>query len=225
MRRVVFGFFTLLILTASSPAASKPHVIALGKAFTVKFFLGPDEAKSQDIKIRALTVDGRVKEFTTGEPHDVTDQLFAIQRAFRVNDSLPEDHKTLPRWKWQRGGWLLVDRITGHVSQLRLPEFDPYYSAASWFRDYVAYCGLSDSGEKLYAIVAQIGNRKPLVRSSLGAASGGEMPDSECAPPDWQRQPMRVTFLPKAAKQVTFEVHGRAADLSTEAESKEDESK
>lgn len=199
-------------------AASKPHVITFGKTFNVKLFLGPTEAKSQDIKIRALTVDGKIKDFTTGEPHEITDTLFAIQRAYRVNDSLPQDEKSLPKWKWQRGGWITVDRTTGRVTQLKLPEFDPYYSSATWYRDYAAYCGVSDSGEKLFAIVAQIGNRKPVVKSSLGAASGGELPDSDCAPPQWQRQPSRVTFFPKNSKQVTFEVYGRAADVATEPE-------
>lgn len=205
-------------------AASKPHVVAFGKTFTVKMFLGPTESQSQDIKIRALTVDGKIKEFTTGEPHDITDTLFTIQRAYRVNDSLPNDEKSLPKWKWQRGGWVLVDRLSGRVSQLRLPEFDPYYSTASWYRDYVAYCGVSDSGEKLFAVVAQIGAKKPVLKNPLGPATGGDMPDSECSPPTWQRQPMRVTFFPKNTKEVTFEVHGRAADVATEPAPKEDES-
>ena len=198
--------------------ASKPHVVAFGKSFNVKLFLGPTESESQDIRIRALTVNGKIKEFTTGEPHDITDTLFTIQRAYRVNDSWPSDEKTLPKWRWQRGGWILVDRLSGRVTQLRLPEFDPYYSAASWYRDYVAYCGVSDSGEKLFAVVTQIGAKKPVLKNPLGPATGGDMPDSECAPPNWQRQPIRVTFFPKNGKQVTYEVHGRAADVATEPE-------
>src|SRR5512133_262992 len=188
MRRVLAPIIAVMILTVSVLAASKPHVVALAKPFTVKLFLGPTEAKSQDIRIRALTVDGRIKEFTTGEPHEITETLFAIQRAFRVNDSLPDDPRTLPKWKWQRGGWVLVDRMSGRVTQLRLPEFDPYYSVASWYRDYVAYCGVSDSGEKLFAIVAQLGAKKPVLKGSLGETTGGDMPDSECSAPEWQRQ-------------------------------------
>ena len=46
-----------------------------------------------------------------------------------------------------------VDRLTGRVSQLNLPEFDPFYSTASWYRDYIAYCGVSEDGKKLYAVV------------------------------------------------------------------------
>lgn len=223
MRKLLGLVISISILTVSAMCASKPHVVAFGKTFTVKLFLGPTESQSQDIKVRALTVDGKIKEFTTGEPHDITDTLFTIQRAYRVNDSLPNEEKALPKWKWQRGGWVLVDRLTGRVSQLRLPEFDPYYSAASWYRDYVAYCGVSDNGEKLSAVVAQVGAKKPVLRNPLGPATGGEMPNSECAPPSWQRQPMRVTFFPRNTKQVTYEVHGRAADLATEPSTKEEE--
>ncbi len=224
MRRAFILTLATFILAAFAGAASKPHVIAYGKTFNVKFFLGPNEDKSEDIKIRALTVDGKIKEFTTGDPRDITDELFVIRRAYRVNDSLPEEGKP-PKWKWQRGGWLLVNRSTGRVSELKLPEFDPYYSDAVWYRDYVAYCGVSDTGEKLYAVVAQLGLRKPLVKAPLGNAMNGEMPYSECDRPTWERQPMRVTFYPKNGKQkVTFEVHGRAADLAAEPDTKEEES-
>jgi hypothetical protein len=224
MKRVLLLPLSVLILAGFALAASKPHVIVFGKIFNVKLFLGPAEAKSEDIKIRALTVDGKVKEFTTGDAHDITEELFTARRAYRVNDSLPDDNKPLPKWKWQRGGWVLVSRATGRVSQLKLPEFDSYYSDAAWYRDYVAYCGVSEDGGKLYAVVAQIGTRKPIVKAPLGAASNGEMPDSECGRPEWQRQPMRVTFYPKRGKQVSFEVHGRAADLASEPEPKDEES-
>ncbi len=63
------------------------------------------------MKVRALVIDGRVKEYALGMPHDVTERLFVVRRAFRVNDSLPEDSG--PRWQWQRGGWLLVDGSQG----------------------------------------------------------------------------------------------------------------
>jgi len=76
-----------------------------------------------------------------------------------VNDALPAANANaaapLRYGKWQRGGWLLVDRLTGRVSQLNLAEFDPFYSTASWYRDYIAYCGVSEDGKKLYAVVAQ----------------------------------------------------------------------
>ncbi len=206
----------LLILLADTAlfAAPKSHVIALGKALPVKLFVGPSEDKSLDINVRTLSVDGKLREFTTGEVHDVTDRLFVVRRAFRVSDRLPEDPKG-PRWRWQRGNWLLVDRDIGRISELKLPEFDPFYSEASWYRDYAAYCGISDSGEKVYAVVAQLGRKRPVVRKELGAARQGDLPDSECAAPKWQRQPARVTFRPKDRPEVTFEVRGHTADIST----------
>src|SRR5204863_3654651 len=101
---------------------AKVHVIAYGKWMTVQESVGFErEEKPQILKVRALVVDGRVKEYVFGAPHEVTDRLFVLRRAFRVNDSLPED--SAPRWQWQRGGWLLVDRVTGHVSAINLPEF------------------------------------------------------------------------------------------------------
>lgn len=225
MKRAILTTLVIVILTAFTLAASKPHVIIFGKIFNVKLFLGPTETKSEEIKVRALTVDGKIKEFTTGDAHDITEEFFVVRRAYRVNDSLPDDNKTAPaKWKWQRGGWVLVSRATGRVSQLKLPEFDPYYSDAAWYREYVAYCGVSENGEKLYAVVAGIGSRKPIVRAPLGAASNGEMPDSECGRPEWQRQPMRVTFYPRNGKQISFEVHGRAAGVASEPDAKDEES-
>jgi hypothetical protein len=40
------------------------------------------------LKIRALLVDGVLKEWTTGEAHDVTDRSFVVRRVIRLNDSL-----------------------------------------------------------------------------------------------------------------------------------------
>lgn len=210
MRRLL----VLILLAGSAFAASKAHVIAFGKALPVKLMVGPTEDKSLDMTVRGLSVDGRLREFTTGEGHDVTDRLLVVRRAFRVNDRLPDDPKG-PRWRWQRGNWLLVDRLTGRISEVKLPEFDPFYSEVSWYRDYAAYCGLSSDGDKVFAVVAQLGMKKPIVRKELGPARQGEMPDSECATPKWQRQPTRVAFLPKDRPQITFEVRGHTADVAT----------
>jgi hypothetical protein len=105
----------------------------------------------------------------------------------RVNDSLPED--SAPPWQWQRGGWLLVDHLTGRVAPINLPEFDAYYSAASWYRDYVAYCGLADDGKKTYAMGAQLSRRKPVLKKELSNTGVAEdsAPDSACPVPSWQR--------------------------------------
>jgi hypothetical protein len=51
-------------------AAAKPHTIGFGKWMPVKLFTGADEAKGMDLRIRTLNVDGHLREFTTGEPHE-----------------------------------------------------------------------------------------------------------------------------------------------------------
>lgn len=201
----------------SAAAASKPHVIAFGKVTAVKWLVGPAEDKALDLKVRALYVDTRLKEFTLGAPHEITDRLFVVRRVFRINDNLPEE-SAAPHWHWQRGGWLLVDRVTGRISQILLPEFDPYYSTASWYRDYIAYCGVSDDGKKLYAIVAQLGRRKPILKKALGDPGADDMPDSECPAPAWQRQPVRVSFEPDENQKLTYSVRGHAVDVVNDAE-------
>lgn len=209
-------------LLAVGAAAANPHVITFGKPLPVKLFVGPDQQKSVDMKIRSLYVDGKLKEFTTGEPHDVTDRIFVVRRAFRLNDWLPEDEGTNHKWKWQRGGWLMVDRESGRISQLTLPLFDPYYSVASWYRDYAAYCGVSDDQTKLYAVVVQLGTKKPVLRREIGTPANDDMPDSACAAPDWQRDPMRVTFAPASGQKSTFAIRGHAADIAVDGDDSAD---
>ncbi len=126
------------------------------------------------------------------------------------------------RWTWERGGWLLVDRVTGRVTQIALPEFYPFYSTPSWYRDYIAYCGISDDGKKLSAVVAQLGRRKPILKKALGEADGDDMPDSECPAPAWQRQPTRVTFEPLENQKLTYSLRGHVVDVVNDAE-EEDE--
>ncbi len=201
-------------------AAGKPkvHVISFGKIMAVKLYLGPDEEHTAPMKVRALFVDTKLKEFVTGEVHDVTDRLFVVRRAYRLNNNLPVDESKAPSWVWQRGGWLMVDRLTARVSQVSLVEFDPFYSQASWFRDYVAYCGVSDNGEKLSAVVMQLGRKKPVLKKELGQASQGEMPDSECEAPTWEKRPTRVTFLPKHGEKQAFSIFGHAWDAAAGSE-------
>ena len=202
----------MLTLSLSVQAASKPHVVALGKPASVKLFVGADESKSVDLKVRGLYVDGKLKEFTTGNTHDVTDREFVVRRAYRINDSLPDDPRKSPKWLWQRGGWLLVNRISGKISVVKLPDFDPFYSEVSWYRDYAAYCGIASSGERVIAVVAEVGSSKPVFRKDVGKNNNGDASDSNCSLPHWERQPARVTFLPKAGEQFTVTVSGRFAD-------------
>ena len=221
----VLIFMVLCFTWSECAAVSKPHVIAFGKSISARWPNATGQ-KLLDLKVRPLLVDTRLKEYTTGTPHELTDRLFVVRRAFRVNDALPTENtngnSSTPHWQWQRGGWLLVDRLTGRVSQLNLPEFDPFYSSASWYRDYIAYCGVSEDGKKLYAVVAQVGRRKPILKKDVGEPAGADDPDSECPPPVWERTPMRVTFQPGDKQKLVFSIRSRVVDVVNDAEEPEE---
>jgi len=101
----------MLLFHSLAFAAYKQHVAALGKWTSIKGSQD-DEGKPLDVKVRPLYVDARTKEFTVGPAHDVTERTFVVQRMFRLNDSLPQDPGPT-HWRWERGGWLLVDRVSG----------------------------------------------------------------------------------------------------------------
>lgn len=209
---VVFSVLALQVLTA---APRKGHVVVLGATRKVPYAKAGDPSGAQpnetEMRIRALIVDGLVKEWTTGEPHDITDRSFVVRRALRINDNLPagateETIKPDPKksWVWQRGSWLMVDRVTGRITALKLPDYDPGASQLVWFRDLAAYCGVTASGKSLYAVVAQIGARKPLLSKKLGAWDREHPAQPACAPTDWQRDPLAVTFHPAGHDAVNF---------------------
>jgi hypothetical protein len=213
----------LSLLTMRAGAAARIHVISFGKWSSVAWFAGSGENdRPVTIKIRALIVDGRVKEYVLATPHEITERLFVVRRVFRVNDGLADD--TAPRWQWQRGGWLLVDRSTGRVSAINLPEFDAYYSAASWYRDYAAYCGVSDDGRKIFAVVAQLGRHKAVLKKQFSNDSlpDDAPPDSACLPAQWQRNPTRVSFERAGAKE-TYSIRGHIVDLVNDAADEDEE--
>jgi hypothetical protein len=231
--RFALSLTLVVILASAALAASKPHVIAFGKWTSVHWVLesGAVDDKPLTLKVRPLLVDGHVKEFTLGPAHDITDRLFVVQRAFRVNDSLPTESTAPPHWQWQRGGWLLVDRVTGRTAPTNLLDFDVAYSEVSWYRDYAAYCGVSDDGKQIYAMVAQINRRKPVVKWLIGEAKvaaetqQSQMPDSACKIPDWQRSPARVTFEPNPSTKRTYVIRGHSVDLTTSEEEDEEAAK
>src|SRR5579863_6009043 len=156
----VFAFLTCLSNIAASPR--KVHVVALGAVRRVPYSKTGDPAGAapgeETLKIRPLVVDGAVKEWTSGESHDITDRSFVVRRVLRINDELPGERagSAEKHWVWQRGPWLLIDRVTGHIAPLKLPDYDPGVSQVVWFRDYGAYCGITASGKSLYAVVAQV---------------------------------------------------------------------
>jgi hypothetical protein len=75
----------------------------------------------------------------------------------------------------------------------------------------------------LYAMVMQIGEKKPIVKKPLGEAKDLGMPDSQCTAPVWQKQPMCVTFLPNGGEKISFEIKGRAAELDVNSNSADEE--
>lgn len=222
MPRFLLSLFACWLLNAGIVgAAPRAHLISFGKWTTVKCNSGSSESKAIDLLVRALVVDARVKEYAIGQSHDITDRLFVVQRAFRLNDNLPEERGPT-RWQWERGGWLLVDRVTGRISPIGLPEFDAAASVASWYRDYVAYCGVTEDGRKLYAMVMQLGRRKPLLKNLLEDARTGDTPDSFCPAPVWQRQPARVIFDLPGGQKTTYSVRGSVVDIFAAADSPDD---
>ncbi len=214
----IFRMYLASLHLFCRPEAAKNHVIAFGKVQNIAEAASGEE-KPIEFKVRALYVDGKVKEYTIGPARDITEQTFVVRQATRINDALPDEEK--PRWRWERGGWMSVNRSTGRISPLTLPGFDSSYSAAVWYRDYAAYCGTSDDRKKLYAIVVQLGHRKPLLRQQLQGASLGA--DSACPAPRWQRDPARVTFQLSGGQQLTFSVGERHAELAAEAEADDTE--
>ena len=232
MQRILCSALFVCVAVAPMSALRKPHLVSFGKWQTVRRFVDTPppsmtdpqnlpwaEAKNVDtkgveFKIRPLYVDGQLKESTTGFAHEITDRIFVVRRAYRVNDSLPAEEGKNTRWRWELGGWLEVDRVTGRVSALNLPEFDASTSSASWYREYAGYCGVSDDGKKLHAMVVILGRRKPIVKALLGDANERTR-EADCAAPTWQRQPAGITFETGASK-VTYLVRGYVADLVPE---------
>lgn len=211
--RTLAALLFVLAFTTFAHSAAKPKVVTFGRWITVKYYAGPDETTALDLKVRPMLVNGEIKEYTTGEAHEVSERVFVVRQASRLNDALPNDPKGAARWRWHPGGWLMVDRGNAHISKLALPNYDAFYSAASWYRDLVAYCGISDNGTRLYAMVAQIGRRKAVLQKPLGTPSGGDLPDSECTEPMWQREPTRVTFVPKDKDKVSFAIRSFAEEI------------
>jgi hypothetical protein len=126
-------------------AVPKCHLTAFGRWTAAK---SPDGSGTRllDLKLRALLVDTRVKEYTTGNPHELTDRSFLACRAFRVSDALPSEN------------------------------------AARWYRDYVAHCGVTGDGKKLYAIRARVG-RQPLLQKDAGVSLEATTPTPSVLPP------------------------------------------
>jgi hypothetical protein len=130
--------------------------------------------------------------------------------------SRPAEH-----WVWQRGPWLLVDRLTGRTTALKLPDYDPGASQVAWFRDYAAYCGVTATGKSLYAVVAQIGVRRAVLSKKLSAYDAADHPWPTCGQPEWQREPLRITFHPAGREPASFDLAGGSAVLVEDGDTEE----
>jgi hypothetical protein len=214
----------LFVLSAPAFAAAKVHIVFLGGGKLVPYSVKSDPAgaspEEKQLRVRPLMVDDKVKEWTTGDAHAITDRTFVIRRALRLNDALPGDKGE--HWIWQRGPWLMVDRTKGSITALHLPDYDPAVSSVIWFRDYAAYCGLTASGKQLYAVVAQIAARKPVLAKKLSPWTPGESQLPACVAAQWQKEPLRVTFQPSGAVPVSYDLVGLSAVLVEDGDGNED---
>ena len=214
----------LFVLFPFRARAAKMHFVSLGAVRKVPYT--PPEAtpdnKSEEattLRIRPLIVDDKPREWTVGELHEVTDRTFVIRRALRINDSLPGE---AARWTWQPGPWLQVDRNSGHITPLHLPDFDPQISEVVWFRDYAAYCGLVPTLKGgVMAIVVELGTHKPVGQRVLANWPLDKPLHPVCAAAQWQRMPMRATLCLTGGEPVTFDVAGTSS-LVEEGETEED---
>ena len=218
----------LLALPPCAGAAPKVHTVALGPVRRVPYVAADvaREAKEDEagtLRIRALTVDGVLREWTTGEQHSVTDRSFTTRRVLHVNDALPGDKAG--RWVWQPGPWILVDRLSGRVTALHLPEFDASVSEVAWYRDYAAYCGIhvAAKGGGLSAQVWQIGARRAALSKVIAPWPQTERVRPVCATPVWQREPMRVTIQPTGGDAVSYDVVGTSTQLVEDGEGGDDD--
>jgi hypothetical protein len=85
-------------MLAASVAGAKVHVITFGKWTSAQWL--PDWStegeKPLSMKVRAPIVDGRIEQYCGGSQHEVTERLFVVRCAFRVNDSLADE--VTARW-------------------------------------------------------------------------------------------------------------------------------
>jgi hypothetical protein len=226
----------LLLLPLSLPSTpvwaggrAKPHTVGIGTGKRVPYNITSDPsgagADEKTLHVRPLIVDDKVKDWTTGEAHDITDRSFVVRRALRLNDSLPGD-KT-EHWIWQRGPWIMIDRSNGHITAMKLPDYDPAVSQVIWFRDYAAYCGLTSGGHQLYAVVAQVAARRPILAKKIGPwtptpPAPGTAATPACAKAAWQRDPLRVSFAPAGvAEPMNFNLVGLSAVLVEDGDTDE----
>src|SRR5262249_43904271 len=128
----------VLVLASSGRSAPRQHTILLGRWRSVE--VRSDSGRTQQMRVQELIVDGHLREYTSGPPHDVTERLFVVRRAYRMNDALPDENRKAPQWVWRLGGWVSVGRPTGHIAPLDPPAFDGKLFQATWYRHHTRDC-------------------------------------------------------------------------------------
>jgi hypothetical protein len=218
---VCAAFFLLCL-----PASAKVHSVLLGAWRKVPYTppsasSSPNSVEPGTLRVRPLVLDGQVRDWTTGEIHEITARTFVARRAVKLNDALPDE--AVAHWLWVLGPWLLVDRATAHVTVLHLPDFDPAVSQVVWFRDYAAYCGVNSTGKHLYAVVSQLGVRHPLVAKPIANWTVDDHPAIACGAAVWERQPLQVVFHPTGSDALTYQIFGLASALVESGDTPDDQ--
>ncbi|MEO6828361.1 MAG: hypothetical protein ABI164_01020, partial [Acidobacteriaceae bacterium] len=99
-----FGISVTLLLLCF-PAAAKVHTVAVG-AWRKVSYTAPGAAAPDGLRVRPLVIDGQVRDWTTGQIHEITGRTFVARRAVKLNDALPDEAGA--HWLWVLGPWLLV---------------------------------------------------------------------------------------------------------------------
>jgi hypothetical protein len=83
----------------------------------------------------------------------------------------------------------MVDHVSGRIAALHLPGYDPAVSDVAWLLDYAANCGVNSDGRPLYAVVAQIAARKPLLNKNLREWNPSDHTSPACPRPPGNGNP------------------------------------
>ena len=176
---------------------------------------GPEETT---LKIRALLVDGRVSEWTTGDAHDVTDRSFVVRRALRINDSLPNDRPgESPQPATTEPLGLAARPVAARGSRKR-PCHGPQAARlrsgqrARWLVSRLRGLLRSnrDGQEPLCSRGADWGAQARAGEEAL-AFDAENHPWPVCELPEWQREPLKVTFHPAGRDPAGLDLVGGSA--------------
>jgi hypothetical protein len=186
--------------------------------------------RTLDRKVCPLFVDTRLQEYTTGTPHERTDRLFLVQRAFLLNDALPAENAPLKRApiRTPRAGSGSAEAGCSSTNRPRDPSpSSTCPSSIPSIEDKLVsglrrlLRGIGKPQEALRD--SRLGrSRKPILRKDTGEPVGTDDPDSECPPAIWERTSMRVTFQPDDKQKLVFSIRSRTVDVVNDAEETEE---